>query len=200
MQPDIAGWTEAASRGDGEALRRLLEHYLPDVRAFVRLRAGPLVRRREESGDLVQSVCREVLEHAQRFAFPHEGAFRAWLFTTALRKIRDRQDYHLAARRDVAREVEPESAAAPDLDGRLLERYGAFSTPSGGARLREELERVERAFDALTEEQREVVTLAHLAGLPRAEIAARLDKSEGAVRVVLHRALARLARLLEAPS
>lgn len=38
--------------------------------------------------------------------------------------------------------------------------------------------------------------LAHVVGLSRAEIAERLGKSEGAVRVLLHRALARLADVL----
>jgi RNA polymerase sigma factor (sigma-70 family) len=58
---------------------------------------------------------------------------------------------------------------------------------------REEIEHVERAFDRLEEEQREVITLAHVAGLTRAEIAERLGKSEGAVRTMLSRALADLA-------
>ena len=49
-----------------------------------------------------------------------------------------------------------------------------------------------------TPEQREVITLAHLAGLPRKEIAALFDRSEEAVRTQLHRAMARLAVLPEA--
>ena len=54
-------------------------------------------------------------------------------------------------------------------------------------------ERVETAFDRLSDEQREVISLAHVVGLSRAEIAARLGKSEGAVRTMLSRALADLA-------
>jgi DNA-directed RNA polymerase specialized sigma24 family protein len=38
-----------------------------------------------------------------------------------------------------------------------------------------------------------VITLAHLAGLSRAEIAEQMGRSTGAVRVLLHRALSRLA-------
>jgi DNA-directed RNA polymerase specialized sigma24 family protein len=36
-----------------------------------------------------------------------------------------------------------------------------------------------------------------VAGLSRAEIGAAIGKSEGAVRVILHRALTRIATLLE---
>jgi DNA-directed RNA polymerase specialized sigma24 family protein len=42
-----------------------------------------------------------------------------------------------------------------------------------------------------------VVTLAHLAGLSRAEIGEQMGKTEEAVRALLHRAKARLAILLE---
>jgi RNA polymerase sigma-70 factor (ECF subfamily) len=62
---------------------------------------------------------------------------------------------------------------------------------------REELERVERAFDTLRDEQREVISLAHVVGMSRAEIAAQLGKSEGAVRTMLSRALAELAERLD---
>ena len=62
---------------------------------------------------------------------------------------------------------------------------------------REELERIESAFDRLPEEYREVITLARIAGLSRAEIAERMGRREGAVRTLLSRALARLAELLD---
>ena len=51
----------------------------------------------------------------------------------------------------------------------------------------------------MPEEYREVITLAHLVGLSRAEIALQMGKSEGAVRVLLHRALARMSAILSGP-
>ena len=68
---------------------------------------------------------------------------------------------------------------------------------AGRAMVREEVERVERAFEKLSEEQREVITLAHVAGQSRAEIADQMGRSEGALRVLLHRSLVRLAEVLE---
>jgi RNA polymerase sigma-70 factor (ECF subfamily) len=195
MPEDSARLAEQAARGDERAMRTLLEMHLGDLRAFVRLRAGPELRQREASSDLVQSVCREVLEHGDRFRHPNEGAFRRWLFTTALRKIADRADHWHALKRDVAREEAPPSRDASGDDA-LLACYGTFSTPSQDAMAREEIQRVERAFEHLSEEQREVITLAHVVGLSRAEIAEHLQKSEGAVRVLLHRSLARLTELL----
>jgi RNA polymerase sigma-70 factor (ECF subfamily) len=179
---------QAGGRTRPPTVDALLERHLPGLRAFIRLRAGPVVRRCESESDLAQSVCRELLEHADRFRHGDEAGFRRWLYTTALRKIVDRHDHLVAAKRDVRRVAG---------DAELVETYRTFSTPSEHLSRREEVARVERAFDALTDEQREVVTLAHLVGLSRAEIADQLGKSEGAVRTMLSRTLAQLAELLE---
>lgn len=196
MDVDLETLLQTAAAGDRKALDTLLGDHLPELRAFVRLRTGPLLRARESTSDIVQSVCREVLEHADRFRFPGESAFRHWLFTTALRKISNRRDYYLAGKRDAQREVPIDEGRRSNEDQRLLALYGSFSTPSDKAIVREEMERVEAAFEQLSEEQREVVTLAHVVGLSRAEIAERTGRSEGAVRGMLHRALVRLSALL----
>ncbi len=190
MDPEsLEHLTRLAASGDREALDVLLEEHLPELRAFVRLRSDQALRQRESSSDLVQSVCRETLQHADRFQHPDPQAFRRWLFTTALRKIRDRRDYHLAARRDARLEVAKRDTAADRL---LLECYSGFCTPSRDAGAREELTLVERAMDALPDEYREVITLSRIAGLPHEAVAEEMGRSEGAVRMLLHRALARL--------
>lgn len=197
MGDDISRLSEAAAAGDRGALEALLERFLPELRAYVRLRSNPMIRAQESHSDLVQSVCRELLENAERFRYPDESGFKAWLFTSALRKIHNRNEYYLALKRDVGRNqaVEPSAEGTAD-DRRVLEVYQTFSTPSRRASLREEMERVEAAFDVLTEEQRDVVVMAHLLGLSRAEIAEKLGKTEVAVRVLLHRALARLSGVI----
>lgn len=196
---EFARLTERAMAGERAALEALLEHHLPDLRAFVRLRAGPLVRAQESNSDLVQSVCREVLEHAARFKHGTGNAFKHWLFTTALRKIMNRHDFYRAQKRDALRAVSMD-ATGTDRDAVLVKRYRSFSSPSRAAVVREEMERIEAAFEQLTEEQREVVSLAHIVGLSRQEIAEQIGKSEGAVRVILHRALVKLSGLLGEPA
>lgn len=188
---------QRAAAGDRAAVDALIERHLPELRAFVRLRAGDALRRRESTTDLVQSTCREVLTHLERFQFPDESAFRRWLFVTAQRKIADRADHYAAQKRAAAREERLASEAGVQ-DEQLANCYRRFSSPSRRALLRDEVEQLERAFDALTEEQREIVTLAHVVGLSRAQIAEQVGKSENAVRIVLHRALARLAEIVNA--
>lgn len=201
MEPfdDSAQLSERACGGDREALETLLVRHLPRLRAFVRIRSGALVRAHEESSDIVQSVCREVLLHAEQFRFPTEGAFRQWLFSHALRKIGKRARYYRALKRDAprAQAAPAEAASQAGDDAAMMQCYASFATPSAEADAREQMRRVEAALDQLTEEQREVVTLAYLVGLTRAEIGEQIGKSEGSVRVILHRALMRIAALLD---
>lgn len=53
---DVLALTEAACRGDRAALDALVVRFLPELRAFVRLRAGPALREWESTSDIVQSV------------------------------------------------------------------------------------------------------------------------------------------------
>lgn len=189
MTDDLERLIQSASRGDQPAVDELLVRYLPGLRAFVRLRAGAALRARESSSDLVQSVCRDILQNVDRFQHGGENGFKRWLFTTALRKLQDKHEHMRAQKRDAAREVADEAA--------LGEAYRSVSSPSRNAIAHEEFERVEKAFDELAEEEREVITLARVVGLSHKEIADAMGRSEGATRVLLHRALAHLAELLD---
>ncbi|MEM8713768.1 MAG: sigma factor, partial [Planctomycetota bacterium] len=135
---DVDTLTREAAAGDRKALEELLMRMLPDLRAFVRLRTGGLVRRHDQHSDIVQSVCREILDRAETFEHPGEGAFRSWLFTTTLRKLSERRNHHTAAHRDAV-----QAALGSDDEAQLLEAYGRIATPSRQAAVREELTRIE---------------------------------------------------------
>jgi len=176
--------------GDHAALVNLLEQNMAALQAFVRATAGRGLLQFEEHDDLVQSVCREILDHADRFQHPRPEAFRRWLFSEARRKVLSRRRHHHAQRRDAARiEVSDE----PDALERLLGAYRSFTSPSAGLQKREQVERIETALERLPEDQRTVVLLAHLGQWSRNDIAAEIGRSSGAVRMLLHRALATLA-------
>lgn len=144
--------------------------------------------------DLVQSVCREVLESADRFEFQGDAAFRSWLFTAALRKLVEKDRKLHAGRRDVRREhqIDAEGGA----DAAVLQGYASATTPSLLAMGNEGAEKLEEAFDELTEEHREIITLSRFVGLSHAEIAAQLGKNEEACRQLLRRALVKLSLAL----
>lgn len=184
----------SARRGDEVAITALLVENLPALRAFVRLRAGAVVRARETESDIVQSACREALVSFEGFRYGGAEGFRHWLFTTALRKIVKKDRHHRAAKRDVGREQH--LAEGVDV-GDLLTAYATFATPSRQFAAAEEIERIEAAFELLSDDHREVILLSRIVGMSRKEVAAALGKTEDAVRNLLHRGLTNLARILD---
>jgi RNA polymerase sigma factor (sigma-70 family) len=184
-------------------LDALIAKHLPGLTAFVRLRLGALIRENESCADIVQSACREVLVNADRFRFEGEKNFRHWLFTTALRKITDKQRYYAAAKRRPPRvEERARGRAATSVstsNADLADCYRtAFTSPSEAAMRKEDVARLEAAFDALDPEDREVVIMARILGLAHEEIARETGSTPGAVRARLSRALVRLAARLRA--
>ena len=141
--------------------------------------------------DLVQSVCRDLLTDLDRFEWRGEVAFKSWLFTRTLHKIYDRNKFYGREGRDPAREQQIPS------DPQMLSGFDSLLTASKVAIQREDVERLEQAFDQLPEDYREVITLSKMVGLSHAEIGERMGRSQQATRVLLHRALARLGTLLD---
>jgi len=177
-------WFAAASAGDADALERLLARYLPQLHAFVKSRIGSL-RQHEESGDVVQSVCRQLMASRQTFEFQGEAPFRAWLFTAALNKIREKHRYHHLDKRDpgrLAAGIDPHELSGHDL-----------ATPSQEAVGNELQAHLAAALAALPAEHREVITLTRTVGLPHRVVAEMMGRSEGAVRQLLGRALTGVA-------
>lgn len=189
MRDDLQTLLRRASQHDESAVAVLLEQHLPALRAFVRLKAGPMLLAKESCSDLAQSVCRDVLENAERFQFGGDAEFRKWLFTTAMRKIADRAEHWQAGKRNPKREAA--GLAEDEIRG-----YAGIYTPSGQAAAREELAKVEDGFGKLAPEKQEVILMARLMGMSHQEIAKELGKSEVAVRTMLSRALAELAEHL----
>lgn len=178
-----------ASQGDRAAIDELLRRHLPALRVFVRLQAGARLRLRESCSDLVNSTCRELLENLAGFEYQGEAQFRHWLCTAALHKIQQRARYHDSARRDPAREA--------DVGVPVEQLYRTLLTPSRIAVARESIERLERAFDGLPADYREVILLCRIVGLSQEEVAQRMGRSVDAVRNLLHRALARVSWLAD---
>ncbi len=177
-----------ASHGDPVALDQLLIENLPRLEAYMRLKTGEVIKSKESCTDLVQSVCREVLEELPSFEYRGESAFRHWLLKRAFHKIVDRaRFYRIGARGADAGLSGVEASAA----------FASWLTPSREAASREELRLLELAFADLPADYRDAVILHKLVGLQHKEIAAELGKSEGAVRNLLYRGLARLALALE---
>lgn len=199
MNPPDQELLRRAKAGDRDAAGQLLLKHIPGVRAFVRLNAGRMIRDKESMSDLVQSVCLEVLADLGDLESDDEATFKKWLYTAATRKIVDRDRHHRAACRDARRLVEGDAVSSTS-DAELATPYLAFASPSTDLAIRDEIERIETAFDRLPDDYRRILTLTSIVGLSTKEVAVELERNEPAIRKLLSRARARLAMLLTGAS
>jgi RNA polymerase sigma-70 factor (ECF subfamily) len=174
-----------ASRGDAVSVEAMLTRYVPRLRAFLRAQIDAEQRLQESVSDLVQSTCRELLQAGSDFSWQGEARFRSWLFTAAVNKIRMR----LRGQRAQKRRHDRVSA---ELDA-VADPHAALHSPSHEAIGREANAALHVALDALAPDQREVIALARVAGLPIAEVARVMGRTENAVRTLLSRALVALS-------
>jgi RNA polymerase sigma-70 factor, ECF subfamily len=184
----------SAQAGDPKALEELLSVHLKDLRAFVRLQLGPELRRREDHSDIVQSACRDILEGLPGFEYRGPGSFRAWLFTAAHNKVREKANFHRAQRRDIRREVEP----SREDRVQLYESLCSFEPTASQVAQANELQlKIERTMDRLTDEQRQLLILHRIVGLTHEEISEKLGISSTASRSRMMRASVAFRTALE---
>ncbi len=182
--------------GANNSFPKHLEENLSSLKAFIRMRMGRL-REKESASDVVQSVCREILERPEWYRNATNGKeFKQRLFTAAERAVVDHARYWQADKRNRDRQAQA-PAASGDEAAAGAQQLKSFRTPSQAAVTSEEMKRIERALDRLPQDQREVILLSRIAKLSRKEIADRMERSEASVRSLLSRALARLSGLLD---
>lgn len=161
---------------DSAALRTLFQRYYSRVYWFV--------QRRLHDANLAEEVVADVFFEVWRSAHSFAGASRpsTWIFGIAHFKCvgahRDRRRHKRASVIPTNVETLHRVADGNDMDERLESR--------------EELRLVQQAIAALPEEQRRVIELALIQGLPYEEIANQLQVPEGTVKTRVARARARL--------
>lgn len=187
--PDVRRSTRAA-------LSERILGSLPGLTRFVRRRMGPELVARESASDIVQSTCRELLRGASKFEDHGDASFERWLRSAAEHKLQNRARHWRAQRRQG--EARPLGRLDDAEDGERFEPAAPGSSrPSQDALLREEAERLQRAFAALGEEHRRVLVRSQVDGASHGEIATELGKTPEAVRKLVARAMARLSAELE---
>jgi RNA polymerase sigma-70 factor (ECF subfamily) len=148
---------------------------------LIRLRLGRSLRSQLESRDILQNVLLKA--HARLDEVRDPDAVMAWMARIAEHEIRDAADFHGRERRDAARLASLDQAA--DVPSPVRQALSV-------AILNEQAARLERALEALTEAQREIIVLRKLEELSFPEIARRLGKTEDACRMAFARAMSAL--------
>ncbi len=158
----------AAQSGDLEAFSQLYQrHFLMVYRyALARVHDGPTAE------DIVEKVFMNVFRRLESYRL--EGnLFSTYLYRVARNTI---IDYYRVQDRTVPMDAGgPESIVETDLDQQLM--HG------------ERMETIQFAFEHLSADYQEVIRLRILLELPTASVAEFMERSPGAVRILLHRAL-----------
>jgi RNA polymerase sigma-70 factor, ECF subfamily len=160
--------------------------------------ARTFVRTDSAVDDVVQEAWLGVVRGLD--AFEERSSLRTWIFRILVnqartRGVRDSRSLPFSAlEQDDAPAVEPAAFAA---DGRWISAPPRpDGDPESGLLSAELRSHIIEAVDVLSPDQRAVITLRDLVGLPAAEVCDLLDVSEGNQRVLLHRARSRVRTAL----
>jgi RNA polymerase sigma-70 factor, ECF subfamily len=157
---------------------------MPRVRAFVRRRLRPELANLEGATEIVQSACRELLASCHGPVEMVNPSQRWRLLRIAMRKVVQKHRYHAARKRDNKR-------LAPDLPPDALP--ASDTGPLGNMLAEERAADLAKAMQRLPEHYQRVIEWVHFERQTHAIAAARLGKSEDACKMLLSRAMARLA-------
>src|SRR5438270_8889803 len=165
---------ERAQQGDREALEELYLLHFDRIYSYLHMSLG----NRHDAEDLTTQTFLKMLESIGRFKW-QSAPFSAWLFRIAHNLAMD----HFRANRRWQPEEEvpePEPSEEPSAELEAMQSIGRQSM----------LELIER----LSPEQQQVLTLKFVFNFPNADVAKILDKTEGAIKSLQHRALASLQK------
>ena len=176
----------AAARADPARFEALYRKYLAQVYSYAYYELGD----HHDAEDATERTFVAALTNLHRFeerARPEDGhgasTFRVWLFRIARNVVADRQ------RARYRRPEEQLEAAAALAD--------SAADPAAQVAHRDEASEAWRAIARLPGDRRRAIILRFVDEMSTSEIAGVLGRSEGAVRVLIHRALRSVARDLD---
>jgi RNA polymerase sigma-70 factor, ECF subfamily len=177
----LDGLVDGVRRGDRDAIAAVYLETAPALRGYLRRR----VPHGEVADDLVEQAFVALIEHGSDLRGDGRS-LRAWLFRVARNGL---YDWAKRADRRGDGELTPErSAQLRDPDADPGESVPAASIDP----------RLVVALGQLTAEQREVVELRLVADLSLTQVADITGRTVGAVKLLQHRAVRRLAAALSA--
>ena len=171
---DLKLLVEQAQKGKREALEELYLLHFDRIYSYLHMSVG----NRHDAEDLTTQVFVKMLESIGRFRW-RSAPFSAWLFRIAHNLA---MDHFRANKRWQPEEEVPE----PDPGDRSAAEEEALESIGRESML--------EMIGKLSHEQQQVLTLKFVFNFSNAEAATILDKTEGAIKSLQHRALASLQR------
>jgi RNA polymerase sigma-70 factor (ECF subfamily) len=177
----------AAKAGNASAFWQLTETYRPYLRGVVARILGAQFSAKVDASDVVQQCLLTAFERFGQFRGADTEQWQHWLLALVRNQTRKIVRYWYQEMRDVRRE---QSLTPGSSDERPV--AAEDSTPSQQAARRERAARLMAVLQRLPQDYRQVISLRNFEDLPYAEVAARMNRSEEAVRKLWERAIRRL--------
>jgi RNA polymerase sigma-70 factor (subfamily 1) len=187
-----------AKAHDVSALAGYLALKRKPLAAYIERELGTALRRKIEVDDVIQEVSVEAVRSLADMNFEGREVF-SWLCQLAERRIIDaHRRFFGAQKRDACRETPLDGPAGDSQHVGVINLLVASMTSATAALSRNQKElHLLAALGKLAPDQREALRLRYVEGMPSKEIAARLGKTDGAIRVMLTRTLGQLQKLLD---
>jgi RNA polymerase sigma-70 factor (ECF subfamily) len=171
---EIRKLVERGQAGDRAALEELYLIHFDRIYSYLHMTVG----NRHDAEDLTTQTFLRMLESIRKFRF-QSAPFSAWLFRIAHNLSMDH--FRASKRWQPEEEVpEPQGSEERSAEDEALQSIGRQS--------------MLELIDSLSHEQQQVLTLKFVFSFSNAEVATILDKSEGAVKSLQHRALVSLQK------
>lgn len=182
---------------DAEALADFIEETRHQLNAFIEKQLSDQLRRKITADDIFQDVSVNAVSSLDDIDLSDRDPF-AWLCQLAERRIIDaHRRYFGAKKRDAKREVALSAGGSNDnSDGLIGLLVSSITSPSKvfSRQIREQ--KLLAALDELGEDQKNALIMRYVDNLPSKQIAAKLEKTDAAVRVMLTRSLKKLGEIL----
>ncbi len=192
---------QEARQGESDSLGHLLELYRNYLTILATTQLGHYLRRRMNPSDLVQETMLAAHRDFAAFRGTTEREFLAWIRQILISCLQHAFETHVKAKmRDVRCEVSIERVSAA-LDHSALGLASVLAdrgpSPSYSMRQRERAVVLANRLAGLRPQYREVIVLRNLQGLSFDEIADRMGRMPGAVRMLWLRAIEKLRQSCE---
>ena len=179
-----------------DELAQYIESERPRVLAYIDKNLGPGLRKKIEPDDIFQELCVAALAAPEQFDVAGREPFKL-LCQIAEQRIIDAHRRLVAAQKRSAERERSIDQPLPTGQGAFIDLLVASLTSASQAFSRHQKEfQLMIALEALTPEQREAIRLRFVDGWATKEIAEKLGKTDGAVRVLLSRTISQLQTMV----
>jgi RNA polymerase sigma-70 factor (ECF subfamily) len=194
---DLCRLIKRARHAEPGTLDRLLDSYRNYLRLLARTGIDISLQGKADASDLVQDALLKAAVRFDQFRGSTDAELAGWLRQILARCLADFVRRYRTGGRRAGREQSLDHLL--DRSSQVLERIAAADggSPSASAERRDLGVVLSDALAELGEDHREVIVLHNLEGLGWDEVARRMTRSAGAVRMLWTRALKQLRPLID---